>query len=86
MNFKEYFNDISNLTTKFNLSQRQSINVGNFMKEKILRVINDIAQHVNSNGTEQWDGKISQVMSYNRTLSATEILQNFNHFKYRYGN
>ena len=41
---------------------------------------------VNYNGTEQWDGKISQVMSYNRTLSATEILQNFNHFKYRYSN
>ena len=41
---------------------------------------------VNYNGTEQWDGKISQVMSYNRALSATEILQNFNHFKVRYGN
>lgn len=36
--------------------------------------------------TELWDGKISQVMAYNRALSATEILQNFNHFKHRYGN
>lgn len=36
--------------------------------------------------TELWDGKISQVMAYNRALSATEILQNFNHFKVRYGN
>jgi len=36
--------------------------------------------------TELWNGKVSQVMSYNRALSATEILQNFNHFKVRYGN
>ena len=40
----------------------------------------------NYSTTELWDGKISQVMSYNRVLSETEILQNFNHFKYRYGN
>ena len=40
----------------------------------------------NYNTSELWDGKISQVMSYSRALSATEILQNFNHFKYRYGN
>ena len=36
--------------------------------------------------TELWNGKISQVMSYNRALSETEILQNFNHFKHRYSN
>lgn len=40
----------------------------------------------NYSTTELWDGKISQVMSYNRALSETEILQNFNHFKVRYGN
>ena len=41
---------------------------------------------VNYTGVEEWDGKISQVMSYNRALSATEVLQNFNHFKHRYSN
>jgi hypothetical protein len=38
-----------------------------------------------TNGTEYWSGNISQVQIYNRALTATEITQNFNALRGRYG-
>ena len=38
-----------------------------------------------TNGREYWNGNISQVSVYNRALTATEIAQNYNAFKGRYG-
>ena len=37
------------------------------------------------NGSEIWDGNISSVMIYNRALTATEVLQNYNATKSRFG-
>jgi hypothetical protein len=37
------------------------------------------------NGNEYWDGNISQVMIYNKALSTTEIQQNFNALRGRFG-
>jgi hypothetical protein len=39
----------------------------------------------NSYGNELWNGNISNVMWYNRALTATEISQNFNALRSRYG-
>ena len=39
----------------------------------------------NSVGTELWNGNISNAMWYNRALTATEISQNFNALRGRYG-
>jgi hypothetical protein len=39
----------------------------------------------NSNGSQLWNGNISNVMWYNRALTASEISQNFNALKGRYG-
>ena len=38
-----------------------------------------------TNGGEYWSGNISQVSVYNRALTATEIAQNYNALKGRYG-
>ena len=38
-----------------------------------------------TNGGEYWNGNIAQVSIYNRALSATEIAQNYNALKGRYG-
>jgi hypothetical protein len=37
------------------------------------------------NGGEIWNGNISSVMIYNRALTATEVLQNYNATKSRFG-
>jgi hypothetical protein len=39
------------------------------------------------NGTYQypWNGRISGALIYNRSLSATEVLQNYNATKTRFG-
>lgn len=37
------------------------------------------------NGSEIWDGKIASFSIYNRALSATEVLQNYNATKTRFG-
>jgi len=37
------------------------------------------------NGSEIWDGKIASFSIYNRALSATEVLQNYNVTKTRFG-
>ena len=37
------------------------------------------------NNTEVWDGSISQVFIYNRALTASEVLQNYNANKGRFG-
>lgn len=39
----------------------------------------------NGYGDEYWDGKISNVTVYNKTLTPIEIQQNFNAYKSRYG-
>ena len=39
---------------------------------------------VNYNNTEEWDGKISTIMVYDRTLTAEEILHNYNALKGRF--
>lgn len=36
-------------------------------------------------GTQNWNGNISQTLVYNRALSSTEILQNYNATKGRFG-
>jgi hypothetical protein len=36
------------------------------------------------NGTDAFNGNVSQVSVYNRSLSATEVLQNYNITKNRY--
>lgn len=38
-----------------------------------------------TNGSEYWNGNIAQVSIYNRALTATEIAQNYNALKGRYG-
>lgn len=38
-----------------------------------------------TNGGEYWNGNISQILNYNRALSAAEIQQNFNALRGRYG-
>lgn len=39
----------------------------------------------NYNGYERWDGKISQIACYDTALSATQVQQNFDALKNRYG-
>ena len=39
----------------------------------------------NALGSERWDGKISVISSYNRALTASEVQQNFNALKGRFG-
>jgi hypothetical protein len=39
----------------------------------------------NFNGADNWNGSLSQALIYNRALSATEISQNFNALRGRYG-
>ena len=39
----------------------------------------------NNNGSERWNGKISQIACYSAALSATQVEQNFNSFRGRYG-
>ena len=41
--------------------------------------------HYNNAKSRYWDGDIDIVKIYNRALTATEILQNFNAHKSRYG-
>jgi hypothetical protein len=38
-----------------------------------------------TNNSEYWNGNIAQVSIYNRALSATEITQNYNAQKNRFG-
>ena len=38
-----------------------------------------------TNGGEYWNGKTAQVLAYDRALTSTEILENFNVTKTRYG-
>ena len=39
----------------------------------------------NNNGIERWNGKISQIACYSAALSATQVEQNFNALRGRYG-
>jgi hypothetical protein len=51
--------------------------------------INYVSQTFNigrwDNGGRNWNGQYSVVQSYNRVLSSTEITQNYNYFKGRFG-
>ena len=40
---------------------------------------------INNMNTSYWNGNISQVQIYNRTLSQAEVTQNFNAYRTRYG-
>ncbi len=40
---------------------------------------------INSESTTQWEGKMGNVSMYNRVLSTSEVLQNFNALRGRYG-
>lgn len=39
----------------------------------------------NNNGSERWNGKISQIACYSRAISSTEVTQNWNALKSSYG-
>ena len=50
-----------------------------------ISVANDLFVGAGANGGGVWDGNISQVSIYNRALTASEIQQNFNALRGRYG-
>jgi hypothetical protein len=51
-----------------------------------LTQVNNIGTILNgSRGSDDWNGRISIVRLYNRELSSTEVLQNYNVNKSRYG-
>ena len=47
--------------------------------------IGNLALGVGHNTSREWDGNIGNFMTYNRALSAAEVLQNYNALKGRYG-
>jgi hypothetical protein len=62
---------------------------GNLVSGPTAKSWNTIANNAQlgrqTNGGEYWNGNISQVQVYNRVLSATEVLQNYNATKSRFG-
>ena len=62
---------------------------GNLVSGPTAKSWNTIANNAQlgrqTNGGEYWNGNISQVQVYNRALSATEVLQNYNATKSRFG-
>jgi hypothetical protein len=48
-------------------------------------VVNNAQIGRQTGGSEYWSGNIAQVLIYNRALSATEVLQNYNANKGRFG-
>jgi len=62
---------------------------GNLVSGPTAKSWNTIANNAQlgrqTNGSEYWNGNISQASIYNRTLSSDEVLQNYNATKSRFG-
>lgn len=76
----------ANTTTKIYLNaQEQSLTYTVSVTPNFIVETNRIGQWVNSGYTTKFPGRVSNVQMYNRALSASEITQNFNAMRGRYG-